>query len=249
MHSFEEELTGNTRASVEPFETLTRLLVETKTVAEALQLVVDAAGHVVPNAALVSVTLCTPGGEFYTPVRTDAVAVALDEVQYRSGSGPCLDAARTDGPGYVDSTDLAVENRWPQFAVAAVQHGYGSILSTELVPSGEAGRLSGALNLYSRSPGGFTEGERYTALLLSTHASLALAHARGVEIAELERAQLQHAISTRDLIGQAKGILMQRQGISADEAFATLQRTSQDLNVKLVDLARTVTERHSELES
>ncbi|MTD53378.1 GAF and ANTAR domain-containing protein [Amycolatopsis pithecellobii] len=229
-------------------EALTRTLLGKTTVAAALEKIVEAAGVVMPAADLVSVTLRSPEGEFTTPIETDPVALELDQVQYNSGKGPCLDAAKPDGPGYVRSDDLAHEQRWPEFASGAVGHGYASILSTELLQAIGSARPSGALNIYSRRLHGFSETDRHLALLLATHASLALAHTHTTELAELQATQLREAISTRDVIGQAKGILMNRQGISPDEAFHLLRTTSQALNVKLVDVARTLTDRHGELD-
>ncbi|MFD5826275.1 ANTAR domain-containing protein [Lentzea sp. NPDC060358] len=235
-------------AEVVHFEELTRRLLHTSTVAGALQQVVEAVGTVVPGADMVSVTVRTPDGTFHTPVQTDDVAAELDQVQYRSGRGPCLDAARTESPGYVESRDLTDEARWPEFATAATGHGFRAILSSELLPAGGRNQLSGALNIYSRHANGLDAADRHAALLLATHGSLALAHARATELADLTQIQLRRAIDSRDVIGQAKGILMQRQGIGAAEAFDLLRRTSQQLNVKLVDLAGTLTARHTELD-
>ena len=83
--------------------------------------------------------------------------------------------------------------------------------------------------------------------MFATHAAVALRGAQAVEAAELRATQLAEAVRSRDVIGQAKGILMERRGLTADEAFDTLRRTSQDLNVKLRDLAQTLAERRSEL--
>ncbi|KAA9150298.1 GAF and ANTAR domain-containing protein [Amycolatopsis acidicola] len=230
------------------FEAMTRVLLGESSVAAALEQILKATKLVVPAADLVSVTLRTPDGKFHTPVETDEVATELDQVQYRTGEGPCLDAARPEGPGYVLSTDLADEERWPEFAAATTARGYRSVLATELLQASGTGRPSGALNIYSHKPHGLTETDRHVALLLTTHASLALAHTHTGELADLRQAQLRQAVDSRDIIGQAKGILMHRQGIDADEAFGLLRRTSQDLNVKLVDLARTLTLRHGQLD-
>lgn len=232
---------------VAPFGSLTRELLRMTTVLDALRLVVDTAERVVAGADLVSVTLCGPGGTLSTPVATHEGAAELDEVQYRAGHGPCVDAARQDGPRHVGSDDLRVEGRWPGFAAAASRCGVGAIVSTGLLPAGR-GRLPGALNLYSRRPHGLTTADRHLALLLVTHCSLALAYRHTAELADRRRADLKRAIDTRDLIGQAKGILMNRRGITADEAFDLLRRTSQDRNVKVVDLARTLVSRHAELD-
>jgi len=123
------------------------------------------------------------------------------------------------------------------------------VLSTSMLPEVIPPRLSGALNIYSHHMGRLgDQGTRDHALLLATHASLAVANTEAVRLAELREVQLRQALETRDIIGQAKGILMQRRGIDAEEAFDLLRRTSQDLNVKLSELARTLTSRRAELD-
>ncbi|EMD25751.1 GAF and ANTAR domain-containing protein [Amycolatopsis azurea] len=233
----------------EQFVELTRLLLAASTPAQVLEQVIDAAYRVVPGADLVSITLRAPDGTFHTPVSTGEIALKLDEVQYRAGTGPCVDAADSGSPGYIRSEDLATEKRWPDFSEAAVRHGYTAILSTVLVPDATPPRLPGALNIYSHRPGALDSLAQDTALLLATHGSLALASTTAVGRAELEASHLRLAVESRDVIGQAKGILMQRRGLTADEAFDLLRRTSQDLNVKLAELARTLAARHTELDT
>ncbi|WP_410612456.1 ANTAR domain-containing protein [Amycolatopsis sp. lyj-109] len=233
---------GRERHLGDQLAALTRILLDATSVSQALQHVVAATTVVVPHARLVSITLRDPGGRYFTPVEIPDIAADLDDVQYRTGSGPCLDAAHPDGPAYALDQDLAQTSAWPQFAAVATAHGLGAVLSTALLPAQRAG-LSGALNIYAHR-GGITETDRHRALLLATHASLALQHAHGTEIARLERTHLHRAIASRDVIGQAKGILMARQGIDADAAFHLLRRTSQDLNVKLADIAATLVRNH-----
>ncbi|WIX75743.1 GAF and ANTAR domain-containing protein [Amycolatopsis carbonis] len=230
------------------FRDLTRSLLEVTTVGGVLQQLVTAAVRVIPVASVVSITLRSPDGLFYTPIETDAVAAELDQVQYRTGEGPCLDAARPDGPAHAESQDLAHEPKWPKFGPAAAERGMGSMLAIALLPDAREPQLSGALNVYARETGALTPADRDLALLLATHGSLALATTNAVTAADLQRAHLRKAIDSRDVIGQAKGILMQRRGISADEAFDILRRTSQDLNVKLAVLAETLATRHTELD-
>jgi transcriptional regulator with GAF, ATPase, and Fis domain len=226
--------------------TLTRTLLDVRTVADALTRVVAATAELVPGTDLVSVTLRDPDGRFHTPFETDAVAAELDEVQYEAGHGPCLDCARESGPAYAYNGDLSDAPEWPVFAPAAVDRGFRSVLSTALNPMSDQDQ-AGALNVYAKQPNGFSEESRDRALLLATHAALALAATGAYERFALEREQLRTAIESRDVIGQAKGILMQRRGLTADEAFRLLAKTSQDLNVKLADVARTLTDRHTEL--
>ncbi|MGW3992089.1 GAF and ANTAR domain-containing protein [Amycolatopsis sp. NPDC004772] len=231
------------------FADLTRTLLDvTPTAGGVLKLVVGAAAALVPDADLVSVTLRDADGRYHTPVETDPIAERLDQVQYDHREGPCVESARPDGPAAGWSQDLGRDPRWPAFGPAAARHGFHSVLATALLPDARPPRLSGALNIYSRTPGAFDARAIDIALLLATHASLALTHTQAVASAELESAHLRRAVDSRDVIGQAKGILMQRRGITADEAFDVLRRASQDLNVKLADLAKTLASRHTEID-
>jgi hypothetical protein len=231
------------------FAQLARLLLTADNVADVLTHVVRATFEVVPDADLVSVTLRSADGQLHTPVETDPMGTELDELQMHYQEGPCYDAARLPGLAYTYSPHLVSEPDWPQFGPEAAQRGYFSVLSTALLPDITSPRLSGALNIYCRDKdklGGETSRDR--ALLLATHASLAVANTEAVRLAELRETQLRRALDTRDVIGQAKGILMRHRGVSADEAFDLLRRTSQDLNVKLFSLAETLTRRHTELD-
>ncbi|MCX2949703.1 GAF and ANTAR domain-containing protein [Lentzea sp. NEAU-D7] len=230
------------------FATLTYSLLDATTTGEVLEQVVEAASRVVPGADLVSVTLRSRDGKFHTPVETDRVATELDQLQYDLGEGPCLDVADPAGPAVATAPDLAASTSWPRFGPAAADRGLGAVLSTALLPEIQSPRLSGALNIYSHRQHGIDQTDHAIALLLATHASLALAHTEAVDIATLQAEQLRRAIDSRDVIGQAKGILMARRGLTADEAFDLLRRSSQHLNVKLVELAETIAGRHDELE-
>ncbi|WP_089959717.1 ANTAR domain-containing response regulator [Lentzea xinjiangensis] len=241
---------GNTDSSPlgRQFAQLTALLLNADTVAEALEHVVRATFAVVPDADVVSVTLRSADGILHTPVETDPIGAELDRLQNRYGHGPCLEAAQ-EAMAYKHSGDLAGEPAWPRFGPAAAKLGFASVLSTSLVPDAVPPRLSGALNIFSRQRGKLGDDVvRDRALLLATHASLALAHTEAVRLAELQEAQMRRAVDSRDVIGQAKGILMQRRGIGADEAFDLLRRMSQDLNVKLAELAHTLAARHTEID-
>ncbi len=229
------------------FARFTSVLLDATTVAEVLNQVVSIAHRVIPGADLVSVTLRSPDGDFHTPVETDPVASALDKVQYKTGEGPCIDAACATGPAYVRSTNLMDDPNWPHFGPAAAAHGYNAVLATALLLDRRVPQLDGALNIYARCADALDERAHDIALLLATCASLSLAHTQAVELAELKETQLRAAIESRDVIGQAKGILMHRRGITADEAFDLLRRTSQDLNVKLTEVARTLAARHTDL--
>ncbi|TDP92804.1 GAF and ANTAR domain-containing protein [Labedaea rhizosphaerae] len=229
------------------FARLAEVLLAADSVADVLTRVVSATLALVPDADLVSLTLRSPDGQLHTPVETDPVATELDDLQQRFDEGPCLDAARIPGAAYTHSADLTADDPWPRFGPAAARHGFRSVLSTALLP--HRTRLSGALNIYSKAPGELGDEVAVDrALLLATHASLAVAHTEAVRLADLRAAHLTRALESRDVIGQAKGVLMNRRGITADQAFDLLRRTSQELNVKLATLAHTVATRHAELD-
>lgn len=236
-----EDALADTGPLAREFAALTGALLASGSVADVLARVVAAVRRVVPGADMVSVTLRDDDGRFHTPVETDPAASSIDEAQYTSGRGPCVEAARADGPALASSDDLAAESRWSDFAHAAVGHGFHSVLAVSLIPDAEPPRLPGALNVYATDRRAFTSADRDRLMLLATHASLALATCVAVSDAGLQETQLRQAIASRDVIGQAKGILMARRGLTAEEAFDVLRRTSQDLNVKLVELAGTVT--------
>jgi hypothetical protein len=230
------------------FAEFSRRLLTAGTVADALSHVAQAAADILPGADVVSVTLRSRDGHMHTPVETDPLGTELDALQDRFDEGPCFDAAHAPGPAYRHSGDLGSESTWSRFGPAATELGIHSALSTALLPEGRPAQMTGALNIFSRTRHTLgSEMDRDRALLLATHAALAVSATEVVRLSELREMQLRQAIDSRDIIGQAKGILMHRRGISADEAFDLLRRTSQDLNIKLAELARTITDRHTDL--
>jgi ANTAR domain len=228
------------------FVDLAAKLVGEATVRGVLQRVVEATRSAVQGADLVSVTLRAPSG-FHTPVETDPVATELDEVQYRLDEGPCVEATRMAGLGMTYCSDLGNCPEFPRFGRAAVGMGVGSILAVGMFPHGGDAPRMGALNIYSHEVGGLDERDREIALVLAAHASTALAATMACTAADLEAAQLREALNTRDIIGQAKGILMERRRISADEAFDLLRSASQSLNMKLTKVAQTFVGRRADI--
>jgi hypothetical protein len=123
--------------------------------------------------------------------------------------------------------DMAQEQRWPRFAAAAHEAGAGAMLSLQLYVEGDN---LGALNLYAREPGSFDDESEHVGLLFASHAAVAFA---GIQ----QREQMTQIIATGDLIGQAKGRLIERYDINADRAFMLLIRVCQTQQTKLRDVA------------
>lgn len=149
----------------------------------------------------------------------------VDNLQLDVQEGPCLDSIRDQRT--VRTGDLTAEDRWPRFAPRASVLGAASILSLLLSARGET---LGALNLFSRRPNAFTDESELVGQLYAGHAAIAFAGLR-------KQAQLNESVRSRDLIGQAKGILMERYTIDGERAFQILIRVSQNTNRKLHDIA------------
>jgi hypothetical protein len=163
-----------------------------------------------------------------TVVHTDRMVPEIDQVQYDSDRGPCLDSARTRQ--VLEIADTRSEHRWPEFAEAARRHG---VLSTLSVPVVVADRGLGALNFYERVPGSFTDEGRRLAQLFAGQCAVTSQYWSAAN----EALNLSLALSSRATIEQAKGVIMATTGCSADEAFELLREQSQLENRKLRDIA------------
>jgi GAF domain-containing protein len=172
-----------------------------------------------------------------TPVSSADLATEVDRSQYLNGEGPCLCAIESGGVVRVDSfTDDA---RWPGFAKDALAQGVRSSLSFPLRVGAD---VIGALNLYSTEASGFVGSENEGAVF-ARQAAVTLTNAAALQRAQELAQQLTIALENRDVIGQAKGIIMASEGVSPDEAFDVLRRASQRSNRKLHDVAREMVER------
>lgn len=174
-------------------------------------------------------------GDARTAAASNPLVVALDRIQIGADEGPCVDASRRGTTFY--AADLADDPRWPTFGVAAVAAGVRSVLAYSL----SAERLS-ALNLYARLPAAFGATDRAKGQLFATLARLALDAAEERAAGEKRAGHLNEALRTRELIGQAQGILMERERVTADQAFDVLRRASQHMNIKLREVALALVE-------
>ncbi|WP_103349851.1 GAF and ANTAR domain-containing protein [Amycolatopsis sp. CA-128772] len=200
--------------------------------------------RLVPEADMASITTLT-GGEAATAVSTDDRAVLLDRVQYRSGEGPCLDAARTGGIVRVTITEAG--GRWPEFVQEAKELGVGSFLAAPLTI--EDG-MRGALNLFGFGAHGYQQFDATTLRLYTVSVESALQADRRYQQAHSLAEHLNTAMRHRGVIEQAKGMLMLIHKIDEKAAMQRLITQSQNTNVKLRDVAadfvyRVITEQSS----
>ncbi len=207
---------------------LVRQISAPRSVDQVLADVTATAVELIPRADVSGVLLLKKGGEFESLGDTHDLAAQLDALQHKFGEGPCAEAALQET--IVRSDDMRGESRWPKYAPAAVEHGVLGSLSFKLYT---ADRTAGALNLFSFEAGPWDVEAETIGSVLAAHAAAAILAARHGE-------QLESALSTRDRIGQAKGIIMERFGVDDVRAFELLRKLSQESQMKLVDIARRV---------
>ena len=163
---------------------------------------------------------------------SDALADDGDQIQYEEGEGPCMDAAMEEQ--WIYTPDLAVDPRWPRSAARlSLQLGVHSMFSVRLTLDASPNDTLGGLNLYATTPDAFSEQDQMLAILL---ASLG----RVVVDASQQQANLRRAIESRQVIGEAIGILRAQTKVSSDQAFAMLTQASMRTNIKLRDLAEQI---------
>jgi len=201
--------------------TLARSLQHEQGASDTLAEVVRASIAMIPGAAEGSISVVLGRRRVEPRVPSADLPLQVDAVQTETGEGPCLDAIYEQRT--VSVPDMATEQRWPRFAERASGLGAASMLSFQLYVSGDN---LGALNLYARTPHAFTEESEHIGSLFAVHAAVAFA-------AERHQEQQRTAMDTRNLIGQAQGILMERHKVSAAQAFSLLVTVSQHRNVKL----------------
>lgn len=213
------------------FAELARRIHVSERAEDVFQAIVDIAVDVVTGCDHASVMIKGKDG-FVTVAASDAVASAIDELELLLGEGPCLDAVITEDPQI--APDLAESSPWPALtaktlAATPVRGSMGFRLLTD-------GRKAGALDLFSDRPNGFDERSVNEASVLASFASVALMTFSAREQAE----NLKKALESNREIGKAVGLLMSAHKVSKQRAFDLLDRTSQELNLKLADVASRV---------
>lgn len=213
-----------------------RSLVEPQTVQEVLDQIVRLSVELIDGCSDAGILLVA-GDDVLIPATTSEAVRRVDTLQAQTRDGPCIDAIRDEEVFH--SSDFTADGRWPNFAAAAAEAGLRSILAFRLFVEAES---LGALNLYARRRDAFTPDDRLKGAVIAAQAAATLAQTAASSQMVTEAEGLREALRSRDVIGQAKGILMEREKITGDEAFARLRRSSQHLNVKLREVARRLVE-------
>jgi GAF domain-containing protein len=222
---------ADTHRADQALDQLGRLSFAEYTTRSVLQKIADLTKDVMPGSIEASVSVLTHDRPS-TAVYTGQLALDCDESQYGRGYGPCLHAASTGE--VTEVADARVETRWPDYARSAAERGSLSSLS---VPLPVSQHVSVALNIYAREPHAFDEDSRSAAARFAPYAAVAIANMHEYESAKDLAGNLQVALQTRAVIDQAKGILMERHKVTADQAFQLLTYASMNSNRKLRDIA------------
>ena len=215
-------------------EHLGRLRLRGQSLDALLTRVVDLSRDVMPGEPEASITVVVRGRPM-TPASTGALAKRLDEVQYSQGHGPCLHAASSGE--LTEIPDTRIETRWADYSRRAAEEGNLSSLSVPLPIDDD---MVGALNIYARRPNAFDERSRADALRFGPYAGVALSNIHAYSSARDLAENLQAALDSRAVIDQAKGILMERHKLTADQAFQLLAHASMRANTKLRQVAESL---------
>ena len=220
----------------EQLHELSGLLLTDETLDVMLGHVAHIAVRAIPACDAAGVTLYERD-QMVTAAASGPLVPRVDEHQYSTDEGPCLESLRTGE--VMRSPSLAAESRWPKFRVPTLDEGVVSCLSLPLVVGNHG--TAGVLNLYSQNRP-FEAADEDIGRRFVAPASVAVANARAYAKAQAVIEQLQEALQSRDVIGQAKGIIQAREGVGPDQAFERLRDMSQHRNVKLRELAKALVE-------
>jgi GAF domain-containing protein len=180
----------------------------------------------IPGAKYAGVTVTRNAKHIDTPAATHKWPILLDEIQQRHRQGPCLTAAWEEKTVHV--VDLQTDERFPLYAREVLaETPIRSVMAFQMFIAGET---MGALNVYAEEAGAFGAETKTIGQIFAAHSSVAWNAARRAE-------QFERALASRDVIGQAKGMIMERYGVNPVQAFELLRKLSQDSNVPLIKVA------------
>jgi GAF domain-containing protein len=222
---------SNTLDPVEAMERLVRLTLRENSMRSLLQTVADLAREVMPGDPETSVSLLI-NDRAGTAVFTGEMARACDESQYGRGYGPCLQAAGTGE--VVEIADAQAETRWPDYTSHAVEQGALSSLSVPL-PINEG--IAGAVNVYARKPNAFDEDSRAVATRFAGYAAAVAANMYAYEEARDLAEHLERRVESRAVVERATGMLMERHGLTTEQARQALSRVARSTDTRVRDVA------------
>jgi transcriptional regulator with GAF, ATPase, and Fis domain len=217
----------------ETFVELTDTMVAGFDVIDFLHVLTDRSVQLLDVSAA-GLLLADPRGELRVVAASSEAARLLELFQLQNDQGPCLDCFRSGRP--VQAADLAAEGaRWPRFAPAARQAGFGAV---QALPMRLRDQVIGALNLFRADAGALAPADIRVGQALADVATISLLHERSMRHSDTLNEQLQAALNSRVVIEQAKGKLAERLGVEMDQAFSLLRDRARTSNTRLSDLAQ-----------
>jgi GAF domain-containing protein len=210
-------------------------LVDEFDVVELLTLLADRCVEVLDVSAA-GLILVAPEGDLRVMASSSEAMRVLELFELQSQEGPCMDCYRAGVP--VVNQDLAeVDGRWPRFAPEALEAGFHAAYA---LPMRLRGTVVGALNLFRVDQGAMDEADIVAAQALADVATIAILQHRAALEAQVVNEQLNHALNSRVVIEQAKGVLAERLGLDMEQSFSRLRNHARNHNLRLVDVARDV---------
>jgi transcriptional regulator with GAF, ATPase, and Fis domain len=236
VEAFDEAPSSGRPSSAEVFRSLAEIVYVSDDFTGVYQSIVDSAPHLVEGCDHASLML-RRDGRFFTVASSDEIAAEVDAHERELGEGPCLDAILDESVFH--DADLTDGSPWPRLAERVLAETPVRSMAGFRIRTGD--EMSGALNLFSDTPGGLTVGAVDQGIVLASFISVAL-----VAFHERRSAQtLRDGLESNREIGKAMGLMMAFHKVSDVEAFAMLRRASQDLNIKLKEVAKQVVDHHN----
>ena len=220
------------------FVTLADTLVAGFDVVELLHTLVDTCAELL-DASAAGIMLADSTGELAVVASTSERSRLVEVMQLSSGSGPCVECFETGASVTVPDVSL-LDDRWPGFREAALEQGFRSVHG---FPLRLRGHVIGTLNLFHTETGYLSDEDTAVAQGLADVATIGILQERAVREADVARIQLQHALDSRVLIEQAKGVIAHTRNVDMDEAFRALRNHARSNHLNLRDVSELVVSR------
>jgi GAF domain-containing protein len=227
---------------VHTFVTLADTLVVGYDVVDLLHTLVERCATIL-DASAAGILLLDAAGDLEVVASTSERSRLVELMQLRAGEGPCMESVASGHAVSVGDID-SVSEKWPQFRLDTLAQGFAAV---HAVPLRLREEVIGSLNLFWDAPGVLDETDAMVAQALADVATIGILHERSIRESDISRAQLQHALDSRVVIEQAKGVVAQTHDTDMDSAFAILRKYARDNQLRLAGVAAQVVDRSLQL--
>ncbi len=185
------------------------------------------------------VLLVAAEGDFRVVASSSEALRVVELFEVQSDEGPCLDCYRS-GEAVINEDLESANGRWPRLAPVALAEGFRSV---HALPMRLRRSIIGALNLFGTEAGAMADDDVMAGQALADVATIAILQQRAFVESRVLNEQLDHALTSRVFIEQAKGVVAERSGLSMESAFDGMRRYARSHNLRLVDVARSVVDK------